>query len=248
MGILNFFKPNSSSVLKIDEVLYSELDKNTFLTKYLNPRVPLIIKNGAHDWPLIKLWTKDYISEKNGDYLCTVISDSRPAYSKDKTTLKNYFNTHKNKSTLTLEGYDRKKEPFFLKGIKFPNMFFSKKNIHRFFFYHSVKDAGTLPHIHRDAFNILREGEKRWVMYDADRIIAPNGYSLMMKTHKKYPPGTHAKDWFKKEYAKLPAKVDKVYECIQSPNDIVFIPINYCHTVINNSNEVLGLVVEVLRS
>ena len=84
-------------------------------------------------------------------------------------------------------------------------------------------------------------------MFDADRTISPKGYSLMMKTNKKYPPGTHSKDWFKKDYFKLSKKVDKVFECIQSPEDIIFIPINYCHTVVNTSDEVLGLVVEVLR-
>mgnify|MGYP006140318297 FL=1 len=230
----------------MDQIHVSVISKNFFLNNYFFPRKPLLIKEGAVDFPLIKLWTKEYISNHNGDYVCTVISDSRPAHSKLKTTLANYFNVHKGKSTLTLD-FDPKKSPFFLKGLKFPNIYFSKKIIHRFFFYHSVRDAGTLPHVHRDAFNILREGEKRWVMYDADRSIAPKGYSLMMKTHKKYPPGTHAKDWFKKDYSKLSKKVDKVFECVQSPKDIVFVPINYCHTVVNTSDEVLGLVVEVLR-
>ncbi|MFT4801891.1 hypothetical protein [Patiriisocius sp. Uisw_047] len=246
MGIFDFLKSNVSAITKIDEVLYSDINKETFLSKYFIPRIPLIIKNGAHDWPLIKLWTKEYISKNNGDYVCTVISDSRPAHSKIKTTLANYFNSHKGKSTLTLD-FDPHKSPFFLKGLKFPNKYFSKKSIHRFFFYHSVKDAGTLPHVHRDAFNILREGEKRWVMFDADRTISSKGYAMMMKTYKSYPPGTHAKDWFKKDYSKLSSKVDEVYECIQSPKDIVFIPVNYCHTVVNTSDEVLGLVVEVIR-
>ena len=244
--MLNFFKTNTNSIDKIDEILFSDITKVSFINDYFLPRVPLVIKNGAKNWPLIKLWTKEYISNHNGDYICTVISDSRPAHSKLKTTLANYFNVHKDKSTLTLD-FDPKKSPFFLKGLKFPNIYFSKNNIHRFFFYHSVIDAGTLPHVHRDAFNILREGEKRWVMFDADRTISPKGYSLMMKTNKKYPPGTHSKDWFKKDYFKLSKKVDKVFECIQSPEDIIFIPINYCHTVVNTSDEVLGLVVEVLR-
>ena len=244
MGLFDFLK-NSTPIKGIDEIPYNKLDQKTFLEQYFKPRIPLIIKNGAHDWPLIKLWTKEYISEKNGDYLCNIIDDSRPAHSKNKTTLTEYFNKYKDKSTLTLE--DPKNAPFFLKGLKFPNIYFSKSKIHRFFFYHSVKDAGTLPHVHRDAFNILRNGEKRWVMYDADRTTAPKGYQLMVKTHRKYPPGTHAKDWFKKEYSKLSSKVERTYECIQSSEDIVFIPKDYSHTVINNSEEVLGLVVEILR-
>ena len=65
----------------------------------------------------------------------------------------------------------------FLKDIQIPNLFFNKNSITRFFFYHSIKDAGTLPHNHRDAFNILRDGEKHWVMFNADQQISQRATS-----------------------------------------------------------------------
>jgi len=246
MGLLNIFKSSSKPVTAIEHINYSDLTKELFIKNYFNTRTPLLIKEGAKGWPLIEKWTKEYVIKNNGDYVCTVISDSRPAHSKVKMTLLHYFKTQVNKSTLTLD-FDPKRSPFFLSGLKFPNIFFTKKNIHRFFFYHSVKDAGTLPHIHRDAFNILREGEKRWVMYDADQYINPKGYNVLANTYKKYPPGTHAKTWFKKDFSKLSKSVDRVYEGIQSPSDIMYVPVNYSHTVVNTSEEVLGLVVEVIR-
>lgn len=245
MGLFNVFKNKEIATLKIDEVHYSKLDKKRFLSDYYNPRIPVLIKEGASGWPLIKDWTKDFICKNYGDYKCTVISDSRPANSNHKTTLKDYFINHKGKSTLTLD-FDPMKSIFFLKGLKFPNVFFKKKEIHRFFFYHSVRDAGTLPHVHRDAFNILRNGKKRWVMHDADKLKSPVGFNLLLESYKKYPPGNHAKDWFKKELGKVSRKI-KLFECYQQDKDIVFVPENYCHTVVNISDEVLGIVVETIR-
>ena len=246
MGLFDFFVKKDLRISKIDEIHYSKIDKFFFLSNYFKPRKPLLIKEGADSWPLIKNWSKEYIIDNYGDYSCTVISDSRPAHSNLKTTLTDYFKNHKGKSTLTLD-FDPMKSKFFLKGLKFPNMYFSKKEIHRFFFYHSVKNAGTLPHVHRDAFNILRKGEKRWIMHDADQDISPVGFELLKESYVKYPPGSHAKDWFRNELNKVSRKTD-LFECYQTDKDIVYVPENFCHTVVNISDEVLGIVVETIRN
>ena len=246
MGVFkNIFSSKPQLTIRMDEIHYSKLDKNYFISNYFKPRIPLLIKEGAASWPMINNWSKEYILNNYGEYKCTVISDSRPAHSKLKTTLSDYFKNHKGKSTLTLD-FDPLKSIFFLKGLKFPNLFFTRKEIHRFFFYHSIKDAGTLPHVHRDAFNILREGEKRWVMHDADGNKSPIGLELLKYSYIKYPPGTHAKDWFKNELNKV-AKKTALFECYQTGSDIVYVPENFCHSVVNVSEEVLGIVVEILR-
>ena len=246
MGIFNLFSSKDVSTIKIDEIDYSKLDRNKFLSDYFLPRKPLLIKNGAQDWPLVENWTKDFIMRNYGNYKCTVVSDSRPAFSKIQTSLNDYFKNHKGKSTLTLD-VNPLKSPFFIQGLKFPNVLFSKKDVSRFFFYHSVKDAGTLPHYHGDAFNVLRKGEKRWVMHDADKVVSPKGHDVLLESYKNYPPGTHAKDWFRNEMAKVSKKI-KLLECFQNDSDIVFIPEKYCHTVLNISDEVLGIVVEIIRN
>lgn len=242
--MFNFFKKNTNKILTMDSISID--DKERFINEYFKVKKPVLIKNGAQDWDMLQKWTKDYIVDNAGDYICTIVEDSRPASSKQQTTLKNYFNRFTDKSTLTLDKYNPSKKPVFFRDIPLPNALFTSKSINRFFFYHSVKDAGTLLHNHSDAFNVLKEGKKHWIMHDADKATSPNGYKTMMEYFNLYPIGSHAKDWFKKELKKMPNKVDKVYECFQKAGDIVYVPDKYAHTVLN-LEEVMGLVVETSR-
>ena len=245
MGIFDLFQNKPAKTIEMDEFHYSKLNKETFLSEYFIPRKPLLIKEGAKDWPIVDLWTKEYVNEKFGYYKCTIVKDSRPAMARESTTLKKFFKNHKGQSTLTLES-NPMKVSFILKGLKLPNLFFSRKDINRFFFYYSVKNAGTLPHYHKDAFNILREGKKKWVMFDANEEIAPKGYNLLAEGYKRYPKGTHAKDWFLIDLPKISRKLP-VYECQHEGSDIVYVPWLFSHAVLNMSDEVLGLVVETNR-
>ena len=172
-----------------------------------------------------------------------MVDDSRPAYAHGKTTLRDYFENHRGKSALTLEKFDDEAAPEFLKDVPFPNHLFSKDDITRFFFYHSIEDAGTLPHSHGDAFNILQDGQKHWVFYDASYKESPAGRNLMLETFRKYPPGSHARDYFEKELRGLNERVTGITECLQEAGDIVFIPRQFAHTVLNKS-EVMGVVFE----
>ena len=240
MGMFNFFN-KKSKMIEIDQ--FTKEDKDLFQSTYKDPRIPVLLKGAAKDWPLYNKWNKEYIKKNMGGYICKIIEDSRPAYAKEQTTLKFYFEQLNNVSTLTLDPFHPKKPPLFYKDIKTPNPYFTTKEIKRFFFFHSNKDAGTLPHIHGNAFNILQQGIKQWVFYDASKIHNPNGYKALHDSNKKYPPGTHAKNWFKKELPKLPNKLDAVYCCTQEAGDIVFIPNQYCHAVLNKT-EVMGIVFE----
>ena len=240
MGIFNLFGTKKKMIVL--DTFFSE-DKNLFQSQYKTPRIPVLLKGAAKNWPLFSKWSQDYIKNNMGSYICKIIEDSRPAYAKDQTTLKFYFEKLKNVSTLTLDPFIQKKPPLFYKDIKTPNPFFATKEIQRFFFFHSVKDAGTLPHIHGNAFNILQQGQKQWVFYDASKTHNLNGYNTLQASNKKYPQGTHAKDWFKKEVPKLANKVDTVFCCTQEAGDIVFIPDGYCHAVLNKT-EVMGIVFE----
>ena len=59
---------------------------------------------------------------------------------------------------------------------------------------------------------------------------------------KKYKKNIMWKNWYKNEYKKLISKTD-VIEFIQQPNDIVFVPNGYLHTVYNNKNT-MGILIE----
>ena len=237
---LNWFQAKLNSIAIIDA---SQLTKEIFIKDYYKPRIPLLVKGGAKNWSIMQKWSKEYIIETSGDYECTIVSDSRPASAKITTSIRNYFEKYTDKSTLTLEKYQRNKAPAFLNDIELPNDFFSKKDIARFFFYHSNKDGGTLPHNHGDAFNILQSGKKHWIFYDANKLEAPNGNQRMHFYHQKYPVGTHAKDFFKSELKSLSKNVSDTAECFQEAGDIIYVPRQYCHAVLNKS-EVMGLVVE----
>jgi len=104
----------NSNIHTVDEICINHENKNLFIDNYYLPRVPAVIKGGAKEWPLIKSWTDEYLIKEYGDYLCTVVNDSRPAYSKEKSTLKNYFKNHSEKSTLTLELYDKNISTYFI--------------------------------------------------------------------------------------------------------------------------------------
>ena len=160
----------------------------------------MVIKGGMNNWPFMNKWNAEYISSSFGDHNCTIVTDGRPAFSKQRSTLKDYFFPEDvGKSTLTLENFDPANPPCFFKDIPFPNALFSPVNVRRYFFFHSPKDGGTLPHLHFDAFNMLIEGEKRWILHDAGRQSCPNGNQIMRGFMQSYPPGSQAKDWFDNE-------------------------------------------------
>ena len=103
-------------MIVLDEL--SSEDKNLFQSHYKTPRIPVLLKGAAKDWPLFGKWSQDYIKNNMGSYICKIIEDSRPAYAKDQTTLKFYFEKLKNVSTLTLDPFIQKKPPLFYKDIK----------------------------------------------------------------------------------------------------------------------------------
>ncbi len=243
--MLRIFGKKESDILDLPEEYFDSETKDEFFRRYFDKRRPVLIKRGAKEWPLMKKWSKQYIVSIAGNEVCTVVSDSRPASSQQQETLKRYFKEHRNKSTLTLQKYDREYAPKYLEDVPIPSPFFSNETIHRFFFYHSIENAGTLPHRHGDAFNILVSGKKKWVFYDASPLHSKKGFDKMNEFHQSYPPGSHACDWFANEVNKLASALRRtqVYQCIQEPGDIVYIPRDYAHAVLN-LDEVLGVVFE----
>jgi hypothetical protein len=239
--MFNLFK--KKPIKKVEEMEITKDNISIFFNKFYKPRVPLLIKGGANNWPLIKKWNTTYISEIAGTQACTIVEDSRPAFAKEQTTLRFFFNNLIHKGTLTLTNYDNKNLPKFLKDIPLPNLLFSKKDIYRYFFYFGPDKSGTLPHNHGDAFNILSSGTKEWLFYDANKAEAPKGQKEMLKTLREYHIGSNASDYFKKEISSLNKRIDDVSMCTQEAGDIIYVPRQYSHAVLNKS-DVMGIAFE----
>ena len=110
-------------------------------------------------------------------------------------------------------------------------------------FYAGNKNTGALPHHHQTAFNILVSGRKRWVLFETD---TPMGAKLQDKYSLDYPYGyfLNSKHWFENEYNTTLAihkkRGGEVYEFIQEAGDVVLIPNQWSHTVLN-LEESLGI-------
>jgi len=236
--------PETAAWLKVEEVPAANMAHEFFMENYFNTRTPVLLKGASAHWELMRKWTRDYLSAEMGDFQCTVARDSRPAYSKEKCSLRNYFQNYSHLSTMTFEPFKPKNQhlPKFLQDIPLPNPFFSRQTICAYFFFHANEKGGSLPHCHQDAFNLLQQGTKRWIMYDADPEIAPKGWQVLKHCHEKYAAGTHAKDWFMDGPDQVRKQGVTIYECEQQAGDIVFIPEYFSHAILNLS-ENQGMVI-----
>ena len=81
-------------------------------------------------------------------------------------------------------------------------------------FYLGSPLSGAPVHFHRNAWNVLIYGQKRWFLYPPDKAF----YSK-----------EHVWDWWRGTYRKSPDAL----ECVQYPGDLVFVPDMWGHAVIN---------------
>ena len=61
---------------------------------------------------MMEKWTKDYLIQNAGDYMCSIISDSRPSVA-EANYFERLFSNHPGKSTLTLDRYKPNDDKFF---------------------------------------------------------------------------------------------------------------------------------------
>ncbi len=203
-------------------------------------RIPTLIKNGLKYFPKLQKWNKNYIIEKYGNEICNYSYHARPVRSNLYCNYIDFFNKYNNTYSFSRKTFDITKIDTFIQDLTFPNPLFSKKNINKHIFFTGPEYSGALPHSHGPALNLMVYGRKRWIFFDANDTI---GKKLEQYYYKKYPKDVLWIDWFKLEYKKLKKQID-IIECIQEPNDIVFVPNEYNHTVFN-MKETMGIVIEL---
>ncbi|EIJ36864.1 cupin-like domain-containing protein [Thiothrix nivea] len=221
--------------LPVEAVPAADMTHEHFMENYFKPRVPVLLKNACAHWDFMRKWTRDYLTGEMGDFQCTVARDSRPAYSKEKCSLREYFQQYAHLSTMTFETFEPENQhlPRLLEDIPLPNPFFARTGINAYFFFHANADGGSLPHCHMDAFNLLQYGTKHWVMYDADPEVAPQGWEVLKQCHEDYGAGTFSRDWFAEGPEQVRRAGVATYECEQQAGDIVFIPEHFSHAILN---------------
>jgi Cupin-like domain len=98
-------------------------------------------------------------------------------------------------------------------------------------FYLGRSGSGAPLHIHADAANGLVSGSKKWFVY-------PPAATL----YSRKP----AKQWLDEEYDGI-AEADKPLECVQAPGDIVYVPLDWGHAVVNLKENTFGYALELLN-
>ena len=204
---------------------------------------PQLIKHGLKHFPQLHKWNKEYIKNEFGDISCNFSFDARPVRSKNTTTYDNYIKTLSDQSySFTRVHYNHQTDKI-IDDIDFPNPFFSKKEIDKYIFFCGPSHSGALQHSHGPALNLMVSGKKKWILFDS---TTEYGARLQAYYYNKYPSNTQWIDWFTKEYKQLKENSHvKIYEFIQEPGDIVFIPDKYNHSVFN-MKDTIGIVIELL--
>jgi Cupin-like domain/Ankyrin repeat len=98
-------------------------------------------------------------------------------------------------------------------------------------FYLGRPGSGAPLHIHADAANALVSGMKKWYIYTPATTL-----------YSRKP----AKQWLEEDYAELAADA-KPLECTQQPGDIVYVPLDWGHAVINLKENTFGYALELLN-
>ena len=99
------------------------------------------------------------------------------------------------------------------------------------FYYIGKRNTGTILHRHDSAINILSEGRKRWLMFPPTK----KNNALVARLHADWNTSDETKivEWEAKFRSKLVRDADFVFDFVQEANQLLWIPENWYHAVIN---------------
>lgn len=211
-------------------------DIETFVFDYLALQRPVLIRNATNIHSMKKihqLWQRNRFKQ---EYAALTFNEVEIPYAESfgytttkKTTIKEFMmsmnrfqegNKHLPVESVPHPSYIFEtlspKSPL-LKEFKTPSVL-DEEMTHisplKLQFYVGPPLSGSPVHFHRNAWNVLIYGQKRWFLYPPNRAF----YSK-----------EHVWDWWKETYQKSPDAL----ECVQYPGDLVFVPDMWGHAVIN---------------
>jgi len=242
---------NGGSTADQVDVLYFD-SKNvdvfldTFNGDYVKRKLPVIVKGLANEWPLMDKWNVDFLADAFGHQVGRIANDGRPKRSHDTRPLREYFSKRHDEDILGVFSPDvmsrYREEAWILKDIELPNPLFDESNITKLHFFHGKKTGGCLPHKGIEYFDVLQSGVKRWAIWDE----TSSGDETQKHFNLLYPQNATSSEWFEREFDSLPSKVGcNVYEALQEPGDIMYVPDGFVRAYEYNDEETMGVVLGV---
>lgn len=210
---------------------------------------PFVLRGAldAFDAEMVSDWNIESFVETHSDVPVAVGPvPYAPAFnlSSSRMTLREYYDEHVAKasdaplyvfdkdSSLNTRGYrvlaEMTRQLFPRTLIADPDDAGGIEGIH---FYLGRPRSGAPFHIHADALNALVNGRKRWFVYTPMRTV-----------YSRKP----VQQWVDEDYEAL-AEDDKPMECYQDPGDVVYIPLDWGHAVVNLEENTYGYALEILN-
>lgn len=227
------------------------LTADKFAELFLHSTKPVVVRGGFEHWPAIleKRWDIEALLHRFKHTLFKVGEDDNGRKLKVKMkTFVDYMRHQEDDSPLYLfesgmEGMTGSLRADYSVPDLFPDDFLNLvgreyKPPHRWFCI-GPKRSGTT--VHRDpmgtaAWNAVTEGRKRWVLFE------PSEPKALVKGRRYKQKGEddeaiHYFDYILPRLREANPKM-KVYECIQQAGDLIFVPGQWWHGVINLSDTV----------
>ena len=233
------------------DVIGYNADTETLLLQYLSLQRPVLVRNSTNHYlmkQLFKLWQRGKMAKEYGHLKFTeVLVPYAESFGYNHTTitlgefLDKMKQIHKEYSTVkdpsllppptyifeTIPPNSPLLEHFTTPAILNPSLTHISNTKTQFYVGPAL--SGAPIHFHRNAWNVLFYGLKRWFLFPPPHAV----YSKQ-----------HVWDWWKTRHRNGPS--ESVWECVQHPGDLMFIPDMWGHAVIN-LKESVGLAAEFIH-
>ena len=239
----------------IAEVDASSLDVDTFIRDYEAHNIPLVIKGGARHWPALTKWTADYLTDvcSSAEFRAT----SATAPEAVSFTMDEYFDYSRQiREEVPLYLFERqflKNVPQLANDFSIPVYFDSSTTPGTDLFrvlgdtarpdyrwlVAGPKRSGSIFHIdpnQTNAWNVSITGRKKWIFYPP-HVCPPGVVASDDGGDVTVPLSTG--EWlltfwtYHLEARRDPDLSRRPVEVIAYPGDVVFVPHNWWHMVIN---------------
>jgi len=238
---------------KCDFDVLVEPDVETFVFDYLSLQRPVLVRNATNNHQMKALYQKWQRNKFEQEFRTLNFKEVEVPYAESfgytttrVTSLKSFMGKmrrlnqeqkeYKSLSEFTAPTYIFETialnspilNDFKLPAILDPDS--TNIDINKLQFYLGPVLSGSPIHFHRNAWNILIYGQKRWFLYPPDKAF----YSK-----------EHVWDWWKKSNQDGRWEGSQPLECVQYPGDMIFVPDMWGHGVIN-LKESIGLASEFI--